>query len=534
MLLQGLEHLGDLEYMCGGGMASVYRGNVHDYGDVAVKVPRPDCPLARFERELEIMLAVGGHERIVRTYDGRITSAHQSSYMIMEWVPFPTLEDVFDQIRTMGRTPLGWQDAAKVGYHVCVALGHAYGTARVRAHRDIKPNNIFVDLSEGTLGDLKLADFGIAATTERSTLTRRIILGRPEYMAPERMKSGADASIDQRADIYSIGAVMYECLCGEPPYVGADELSILAMALRDDVVPIGRKCPGLPRAAAAATMKCLSRSPASRWDNVGQLASELEKLADVSMRGVSRVPVISTPVKQASPSEAMDVPSTPLAVGGDSTPVRKRNPVRRDAGRPATSGETTGIGAIVSGIVLMVFGFIVAGLGGALISSQVRRGEGMEAILICAIFGTICVLIGLILLVTGLRSRNRIASAGPVQVDASSSRGSIASSVRGAGAELRVLTGNTRDPMIRLYDYPITCGRASNVDLRLPEDDISASRVHANIVFEGGVYVLHDRGRNGIVVNGVHLSGAHQLRSGDQLQMGQTVVQFVDLRGGTF
>ncbi len=510
MILPGLEKLGDLEYMQGGGMASVYKGNVAEYGTVAVKIPRPECSLSRFDRELRIGMAIGRHPAIVYTMDGQVGSDPSRSYMMMEWINYPTLDDILEEKKYCRQYPVSWDNVSKIIFHTCVALQYAYEAARIRAHRDIKPNNIFVGMNQGIVSQVKLADFGIAAPSERSNMTGKLILGRPEYMAPERMNHTYVNQIDQRSDIYSLGAVMYECLSGVPPFSGENPMAVLAAVIKQDVVPIQQKCRGLDSSVSAIVMKCLAKSPNSRYASVAELAEAIRQISDVSLLGLQEV-IELKPIEQVKPSEALDMAGAVLA--GESNMANfgyDDSFLYPGADFGLQGAGSSGKGFIIVGIVLLILGLVIG-------------GAGCVFNMFFTAFGAICGVLGLIFFLVGVFNGRQQAL--PRDFDMMYSFVSDVP-VDQANAMLQVISGNAVDTKLFLYDYSITCGRGENVDLKLPEQDVGASRVHANILYQDGHYFLHNCSRNGTLINGNLASQPVMLQVGDRIQMGQTQVEF--------
>ena len=497
MRLPGLSHLGDLAYVGDGGMAYLYRGSTPQWGEIAVKVPHPSASLARFERELAIMLSLRGQDPIVQVYDGRVGDRAASSYMVMEWVPYPTL----DQVRggSRGGEPLiEWPKVAAIGHQVCEALRGAYRAAGVRAHRDIKPNNIFADLRSPRPGRVKLADFGIAAPTEPSSLTQHLILGRPEYIAPERTRPGADAYIDERADVFSLGAVLYECLAGVPPFTGETAWEILGAVLAGNPRPLTAHCPGLDREASDVIMRCLAFQPESRW-TVAELSQALAPAAEAEYARLEAA--------EAGPN---------------------RGPGN---GAPQTSGAGN-TGLLAAGAALLSLGFT------ALIGLPLLLGLGLgagTAATIGSMLGVGLPLLGggaalLALGTTGASGSNRRGGApsSPAPTRPEPLHGGSGRSPDGAArASLEVLSGPASG-RVPIGERGLICGRDASADVRLAEDDLATSREHAVVRPDGDGYVLENRGANGTRVNDVLVTHERRLRDGDRLRMGRTEARFRD------
>src|SRR4051812_9777208 len=189
-----------------GGMGVVYRARDRQGGLVALKVLRDPSPIAieRFAREASI-LADLEHPGIVR-YVAQGTTPEGEIYIAMEWL------DGEDLHHFLWRQGVGIAESVDVARRIAEALTTAH--ARGIVHRDIKPSNVFV--VGGDLGHLKVLDFGVARLREsdrRATATGAT-LGTPGYMAPEQVRGERD--VDTRADVFSLGCVLFECLTGRP------------------------------------------------------------------------------------------------------------------------------------------------------------------------------------------------------------------------------------------------------------------------------------------------------------------------------
>src|SRR5262245_12741836 len=199
----------EFEYEAGsGGMGTVFRATDRRAGEkVALKVLRyeDEDTRARFEREATLLAALE-HPRIVRYIDHGI--AADELYLAMEWL------DGEDLARRLRRGPLsGVESVALAG---SIADAPAAAPARRVGHRDVKPSNAF--LVNGDLGAVKLLDFGIARTSAATRVRTGtgIALGTPSYMAPEQARG--ERTIDARADVFSLGCVLFECLTGRPAF----------------------------------------------------------------------------------------------------------------------------------------------------------------------------------------------------------------------------------------------------------------------------------------------------------------------------
>ena len=203
-----------------------------------------------------------------------------SPYLAMEFIEGGNLDALLQ-----GK-PLAPQAAAEIVSKLAGALSHAHRAGLL--HRDVKPSNILMDLG----GEPKLADFGMAAPLEGSgDLTAPgTIAGTPAYLAPELL-SGAEAARAE-SDIYSLGAVLYTCLAGRPPFVGASAAAILAQLPDSDPLPPGLFQPGLPKDLETICLKCLEKQPGRRYRSAELLRADLEAYLrgePISARPIGRV-----------------------------------------------------------------------------------------------------------------------------------------------------------------------------------------------------------------------------------------------------
>jgi serine/threonine protein kinase/tetratricopeptide (TPR) repeat protein len=255
-----------------GGMASVYLA--HDLKHrrrVALKVLRPELTLAlgpdRFLREIEIA-AQFVHPHIVPVFDsGEVDGC---LYYVMPYVAGETLRS---RLGRVGQLPVG--DAVEIACEVANALEYAHSHGIV--HRDIKPENILLES-----GHAMVADFGIAraislvASGGDSRLTSAgFALGTPLYMSPEQAAGHQD--LDGRADIYSLGCVLYEMLAGEPPFTGPTPQAVMAKHGQESAPPIREKRSGVPPQVEQVVIKSLHKMPADRFATAAEFAAALPR-----------------------------------------------------------------------------------------------------------------------------------------------------------------------------------------------------------------------------------------------------------------
>ena len=250
-----------------GGMATVYlaRDTRHDRA-VAIKVLSPDLSQAfgieRFQREIAITAKLA-HPNILPLHDSGESDGRL--YYVMPFVPGESLRARLNRERQL---PV--RDAVCIARGVASALEHAHAHGIV--HRDIKPENILL-----ADGQPIVADFGIARALESSAGDRLtstgVSIGTPAYMSPEQ---AAGEHVDERADIYSVGCVLYEMLAGEPPFTGPTAQAIIAKRFANTAPDVRQVRDSVDEGLAGTIARSLARVPADRI----QTAAELRALLD--------------------------------------------------------------------------------------------------------------------------------------------------------------------------------------------------------------------------------------------------------------
>jgi eukaryotic-like serine/threonine-protein kinase len=267
MLTEALGDRYSLERELGrGGMATVYLAHdVRDGRSVAVKVMHRGLATAlgteRFLREIEIAASLS-HPGIVPLYDSG--NAGELLYYVM---PYLEGESLYQALERRRRLPL--EDALQITREVSQALGYAHG--RGVLHRDVKPENILL-----AAGHALVADFGLACAigaADRRKLTETgVTIGTVYYMSPEQLR--AAGNLDQRADIYSLGCILYEMLTGEPPYAGS--LSQVVTRIISAPVPSVRLLSAtVPTEVDQALRRALAKSAAERFSTMEEFAAAL-------------------------------------------------------------------------------------------------------------------------------------------------------------------------------------------------------------------------------------------------------------------
>ena len=269
-------HFGDyvVERLLGkGGMGVVYLVRAPDGSNFAVKVMysgRMTHDLRRrFAREAEFSMKIH-HKNLISVYDVGEDPETGLCYIIMEYMPGGTLSD---RIRDLGKMPVG--EAVKVIMQIASALDAAHRNGLV--HRDVKPDNIMF-AADGTP---KLADLGVAKIDDdhKTMVTMTgMIIGTPAYMSPEQLMDSH--KIDARADIYSLGVVLYEMLSGKRPHSGSTAVELLAKAIRGEPLPdIRQICPEISAAIAYVLSRMCAPKPEDRPATSIAAAQLLQKAA---------------------------------------------------------------------------------------------------------------------------------------------------------------------------------------------------------------------------------------------------------------
>jgi len=193
-------------------------------------------------------------------------------YMVMEYLEG---NDLHALLSAEGALPI---DLA-VGYvmQACEAIGEAHAHGIV--HRDLKPHNLFLTTGVGGRPKIKVLDFGISKTQDdETTLTRSSdIIGTPVYMAPEQLRSSKD--VDARADIWALGAMLYELVTGRLPFEADNVAHLCTMVLSEVPRPPSELRGEIPAALSDAILRCLKRDPAARFPGVDELVATLEPFA---------------------------------------------------------------------------------------------------------------------------------------------------------------------------------------------------------------------------------------------------------------
>ncbi|WP_437683320.1 serine/threonine-protein kinase [Sorangium sp. So ce131] len=254
-----------------GGMGDVYRARDRWSGEVvAVKILRRtgEAEAGRFAREVKALSALQ-NPGIVRYIADGVTGAHEM-YLAMEWLSGETLS------HRLARAELTIAESVTVGVRIAAALGVVHREGIV--HRDLKPSNVF--LAGGSVEGVTLIDFGIArvASGEPRLTATGAMLGTPGYMAPEQARGEPD--IDARADIFSLGCVLFKCFTGRAPFQGLDPLSVALKIVLTEPPRLRELRAELPPELDALIAAMLSKSRDQRPRDGDAVAAALAGLGE--------------------------------------------------------------------------------------------------------------------------------------------------------------------------------------------------------------------------------------------------------------
>ena len=302
-----------------GAFGEVFRARDSVLGrDVAVKRIRLDAfaePVLleevkqRFLREAQVAARLR-HPNIVTVHD--IVSSGSTSLIVMELVEGETLQS---RLRTRERLDL--PETLRVLEPVASALDHAHANQVV--HRDVKPANIMIEPS----GQVKVMDFGIAKLETAANLTSTgLIMGTPNYMSPEQARG---VKVDGRADLFSLGCVLYECLTGTRPFRAESVSGILVKILTEEPPPPDYRATGLPPELGAVLGRAMAKEPSARYESGARLIEALR------LHAPGTASAVTVTLGAPSPPSSSPAPGGSAAVASPAPPAAPGRARRRQA-----------------------------------------------------------------------------------------------------------------------------------------------------------------------------------------------------------
>jgi serine/threonine-protein kinase len=326
-----------------GGMGTVYEAShVRIPKQFAIKVLNGERvtseeALKRFWREAQIAGSLGS-KHIVDVIDFS-TLENGAPYMVMELLRG---EDLSARIKRRGRLPL--REALAICEQIVAALSLAH--TRGIIHRDLKPENVFLCTEEDGTELVKILDFGISKVRgEERTLTGDRLLGTPAYMSPEQARSDS-AQIDERTDIYALGAVVYEMLTGHMAFDANGVYATLTKILEEMPAPMSSLVPELPTALDAVVRRALAKEASDRYARARELMQALERAAE----------------------GGADIPAQPAALTRAVEIESQEKPIRITEAQPERDRRSRRLW-IVAGAVALVVG------AGGLVAHEVSEPE---------------------------------------------------------------------------------------------------------------------------------------------------------------
>ena len=323
-----------------GGMCNVYRAfDAEALQTVAVKMLRDEYAadeeyLRRFRNESRAINALS-HPNIVKIYD--VVLDAPNPYLVMEYVSGITLKEYIDR-----KKPLPGRTAANIAGLVLTALQCAHENGIV--HRDVKPQNIMVTEK----GEVKVMDFGIArfAMSQSHTIDGNAI-GSVHYISPEQALGGAVA---QRTDIYSVGVILFEMLCGRLPFDGESPVSVALQQVEQNPKALRSLNPSVPVGLEQITLHAMAKNPDDRYADCGEMIADLRRwLADPKTTFPAYA---ATPVKKAAEFVRNKVPKK---TGADTPkPAGRRKKLKDRLTTPLSRLFAVTCGVVVAS-VLFVF-----------------------------------------------------------------------------------------------------------------------------------------------------------------------------------
>lgn len=366
----------DIETLIGkGSIGKVYLARHRRIGRrAALKVIDSDQPFEddddrdefyrRLQREAELCGALQ-HPNIVTLYeagyDGEVVS-----WLATEYVAGESLQSRLKRTRPL---PLG--EALSIGADLLRGLAYAHAQGVI--HRDIKPANILVSNE----GNAKIADFGIARPVNSSLTGVNSLLGTPNYMSPEQVKS---AAVSTRSDLFSVGVVMYEMLCGVRPFAAPELSGILFNVVNLDPPRVNEVNPSVPAAAADVVAKLMAKSPADRFGAADEALAIIDAQR-ASLRSALEYATIGLVSDSTTPLPTVIDEPRPPGTGSDSLTVASTpsNPITLTS---LPEGQALIARPIPAPVFWSVIILLLAGFGASTVALQSRiRREQPQAVI---------------------------------------------------------------------------------------------------------------------------------------------------------
>ena len=373
-----------LEVIGTGGMAVVYKARCHRLNRlVAIKILKDDFLededfRSRFHSESQAV-AMLSHPNIVSVYD--VSTSVMVDYIVMELVEGISLKQYMEK-----KGVLNWKETLHFAIQIGKALEHAHSRGIV--HRDIKPHNVMVLKN----GSVKVMDFGIARLMSKGSTLTKEALGSVHYISPEQAKGG---QVDDRSDLYSLGVVMYEMMCGRPPYDGETPVSVAIQHINGGAAMPSTLNPNIPGGLEQIIMKAMAHDRAKRFTGATEMLRDMDEfrkdpaiLFDYNGNGdeVIRIhkpinPVISvTPTPTAGKTAAERAVNKANGLPNPKRPAKDHEAARRrkeeeERRRNRVAMIAIGICAAVMLIAVVVIVVILSGSDSSMVEVPALIGE---------------------------------------------------------------------------------------------------------------------------------------------------------------
>ncbi len=329
-----------LEVIGTGGMAVVYKARCHRLNRlVAIKILKNDYLededfRRRFHTESQAV-AMLSHPNIVSVYDVSTSVSLEADYIVMELIEGITLKQYMEK-----KGFLNWKETLHFAMQIAKALEHAHSRGIV--HRDIKPHNVMVLKN----GSVKVMDFGIARMMSKGNTLTKEALGSVHYISPEQAKGGR---IDNRSDIYSLGVVMYEMMCGRPPYDGDSPVAVAIQHINGGAPMPSTINPNIPGGLEQIIMKAMAQDITQRYASAAQMLVDMDDFRkDPAILFDYNTPPTDAVINiQKKPAQEAAVIAPPPRTTAERV-VNRADPAKRSANRTRPAAGTKPAGAKVA------------------------------------------------------------------------------------------------------------------------------------------------------------------------------------------